>query len=177
MTRIALVGLLGLMIANSPQVAWAQTGSGYATKYFLDEPPTATELSALPVTAQDVLVAKVRIVGRIIYCCGRHPWDPPQPRPKTVLRAELNILEILRGSATKDARYFVSFIALGSGQRHKYPHTPPAYARDYYIAAYLNEDNEHQLVGFPEDEETYERWDRERSEHERKRGLPGAPDP
>jgi hypothetical protein len=140
MVRI-LVALLALVIVGCPQWVRAQADADTsATTYFLEEPPAAIDRSKLPATARDVLVAKVRIVGRVVYLGGRHPWDPPQPRPKTVLGAEVEILDVLSGSAVKSTRHIVVFLERGSGQRHKYPHVPKAYERDYFIVSYLNEE-------------------------------------
>jgi hypothetical protein len=176
MVRI-LVALLALVIVGCPQWVRAQADADTsATTYFLEEPPAAIDRSKLPATARDVLVAKVRIVGRVVYLGGRHPWDPPQPRPKTVLGAEVEILDVLSGSAVKSTRHIVVFLERGSGQRHKYPHVPKAYERDYFIVSYLNEENARQLAGFPEDAQRYEQWDRERWEFERERSRPGAVD-
>jgi hypothetical protein len=92
------------------------------------------------------------------------------------LGAEVEILDVLSGSAVKSTRHIVVFLERGSGQRHKYPHVPKAYERDYFIVSYLNEENARQLAGFPEDAQRYEQWDRERWEFERERSRPGAVD-
>src|SRR5215203_2946976 len=56
-----------------------QTGNDdrpFATKFFLDEPPNSNQLNIIP-NAADLMVAKVRLIGRATYLIGRH-----QPLPK-----------------------------------------------------------------------------------------------
>lgn len=169
--RVALIS----MVVFATSSLHAQTGNEpYAISYFLDGPPSI-DPSVLPPAAEDVVVAKVR-VRDVYYRGGRHPWDGPQPRPKTILAAKVDIVEVLRGKATPGAEAILTFGTRGSTQKFKYPHAPSMRTRDYFIVFYREEDKELRLVGFPIGQEEHEKWDREFWAYERERGKPGHQD-
>lgn len=71
-----------------------QTGNDdrpFATKFFLDEPPNSNQLNIIP-NAADLMVAKVRLIGRATYLIGRH-----QPLPKDLFYAKMDVLQVIRG--------------------------------------------------------------------------------
>ncbi len=163
------------MVVFAASSLHAQTGNEpYAVNFFLNEPP-AISPSVLPPAAQNVIVAKVR-VRTVYYRGGRHPGDDPQPLPSTILGAQVDIIEALRGTATPGAEAVVNFGQRGSTQKFKYPHTPSMRTRDYFIMFYREADGGFRLLGFPIGQEEYEKWDSELWAYERERGKPGHQD-
>lgn len=170
--RIAVIGIVVLGASS----LCAQTGNeASAISYFLDRLPPI-DSNILPPAAQDVVVAKVRVRG-VHYRGGRHPGDGPQPPPKTTLAAQVDIIEVVRGSAKPGAEAVVNFGTRGSTQKFIYPHTPSMRGNEYFVVFYRDENAEQRLVGFPVGEVEYESWDRERWAYERERGKPGHRDP
>jgi len=173
----ACIILMSLVVVLSFNEGRAQMSTdAYAWKHFLDEPPAAADLSPLPIGARDVLLAKVRIVGRIFWRGKRDQSGQAPPPPKRIFGAEVEIVDVLSGNAAKGARHIVSFGVPILGRRDMYPVTPRMYARDYFIVSYLDQDSERELVGFSASEQEYEEWIRNVSEYERQRGRPGARD-
>ena len=173
----ACIILMSLVVVLSLNEGRAQMSTdAYAWKHFLDEPPTAEDLSQLRITGRDVLVAKIHIVGKIAWRGGRDQSGQPPPLPKRLSAAEVEILDVLRGKAAKGSRLVVTFGVAVPGRRYMDPVTPRMYARDYFVVSYLDEDNERQLVEFPVGEQEYAEWERERSKYEGQRGRPGARD-
>jgi hypothetical protein len=176
-SRIVRVALLSLAVVLSFHEGRAQMSTdAHAWKHFLDEPPATLDLSQLPATARDVVLAKVRIIGSIAWRGGRDQSGRPPPLPKKLFGADVEILDVLRGKAAKGTRYIVSFGVPIPVRKYIYPVTPRMYARDYFIVSYLDGDDEHQLLRFPVSEQEYDEWEREVSEYRRERGRPGARD-
>lgn len=155
---------------------WAQMSTdAYATKYFLDEAPSAVDRSKLPPTAQDVIVARVRIVEDLRYLVPEHENEYTPPPPKDLFMAPVEILHVLAGSAAIGKRYEMYFGFPGVGQM-KYPHTPNQTARQYFIVSYLGDDGIRRLVGYPISQQEYREWSKDVWDYERMRGRPGARD-
>src|SRR5262249_47486887 len=130
----ACIILMSLVVVLSFNEGRAQMSTdAYAWKHFLDEPPAAADLSPLPIGARDVLLAKVRIVGRIFWRGKRDQSGQAPPPPKRIFGAEVEIVDVLSGNAAKGARHIVSFGVPILGRRDMYPVTPRMYARDYFI--------------------------------------------
>jgi hypothetical protein len=176
MTRIVRITLLNIVIMFGCREAGAQMDTAYATQYFLDSPPSTAPLTTLPTNAREVIIAKVRMVGRIAYLIGRHQSDQLPPRPKDLFGVDVEVVEALRGRTDVSARHKVYFGVPGEGRNYKYPHTPRMYAREYFIVSYIGEDKVRRLLGFPVSRGEYDEWEREVSRYERIRGLPGARD-
>jgi len=173
---LVCIALTSLAAVPSFNEARAQMGTdAYAWKYFLDEPPIAADFSQLPVTARDVIVAKVRIIRGPYYLVGRDQSGKPPPPPKNLFQARVEIVEVLHGQTPKGAQYWAFFGAPGLGRRDKYPHTPSQKTHEYFVISYTGEGDE-LLAGFPTDEREYDAWRKEVSEYERQRGRPGAHD-
>jgi hypothetical protein len=167
--------VFGSMVVFGASSLRAQTGKeAPAVSYFLDE-PRSIDQNVLPPGAKDLVVAKVR-VRTVSYRGGRHPWDGPQPPPKTILAAQVVIVAVLRGRAAPGAEAVVTFGTRESTQKFKYPHTASMRGSEYFIVSYRDEDAEQRLVGFPIGPDEYESWDRERWAYERERGKPGHQD-
>src|SRR5262249_50262556 len=172
---LACIFVTSFAAALSFNEARAQMSTdAYAWKHFLDEPPTAEDLSQLRITARDVFVAKIHIVGKIAWIGGRDQSGAPPPLPKKLSAAEVEILDVLRGKAAKGSRFVVTFGVPIPGRRYMDPVTPRMYARDYFVISYLDEDNERQLVGFPVGEQEYSEWESEVSQYRREMGRPGT---
>jgi hypothetical protein len=175
-SRIVRLALLGLTIVFCFHEGRAQTSTEpYATKHFLDAPPATADLSKLPATARDVIVAKVRIVEGLHYLVARDQSGKFPPLPRDLFMALVEIVEVRVGKAATRQRYDVYFGVPGIGTRIKYPHTPSQKTRDYFIVSHLDKDNKRRLIGFPVGEKEYEQWEMDVSEHERMRGRPGGP--
>jgi hypothetical protein len=147
-----------------------------ATQYFLEDRPTDFA-SRLPPTAREVIVAKVRVVGGFIYLAGRDQSGQRPSLPKDLLMVQVEILGVLGGRAATGERYEVYVGVPGLvGQELVFPSTPSQKALQYFVVAYVDEDNLRRLLGFPIGEQAYEKWRREVSVYERERGRPGARD-
>jgi hypothetical protein len=179
-----LVGSLkGSLVAPgifSPFARRAQmtVADGARTAYFLEQAPDDVQMSKLPKTAQDVVVARVQVLGVPAYLGGRDQSGRPSdgPRPKHALFARLKVIDVRRGDATAGAILDVKFgtrDAVGSLVHN--PHTPDQLGRDYVVVMFRDNDGERSLAGFPISEAQYRQWETEVWDFERTRGRPGAP--
>jgi hypothetical protein len=179
-----LVGSLkGSLVAPgifSPFARHAQmtVGDGARIAYFLEQAPDDAQMSNLPQIAQDIVVAKVHVLGVPAYLGGRDQSGRPSdgPRPKHALFARLKVIDVRRGDATAGAILDVRFgtrDAVGSLVHN--PHTPDQLGRDYFVVMFRDNDGERSLAGFPITEAQYRQWETEVWDFERTRGRPGAP--
>ncbi|MBR1125120.1 hypothetical protein JQ628_26610 [Bradyrhizobium lablabi] len=149
-------------------VLLAQTSSNEETllKYFLQEQPTILEGSTLTKAAQDIVVARVRILGSPIYLMGRSQRDPKPP--KTAFSVRLRVNEVRQGEAELDATLRAYFGVIGptSSPSHL-PQTPGQLTRDYFVVMFTNEDGQHELAGFALTRQEYEAWSDEVERHRR----------
>ena len=127
-----------------------QTGNDdrpFATKFFLDEPPNSNQLNIIP-NAADLMVAKVRLIGRATYLIGRH-----QPLPKDLFYAKMDVLQVIRGDIKPGSRVHLYFGRPGQPRPgeplyYKYPHTPAMLERNYYVVFQTDADDRRRLVAF-----------------------------
>jgi hypothetical protein len=125
--RLMILFLLGFVLLTENHQAHSQVSStAYATSFFLDNAPSAAVLSATG--ASDITVAKVR-VRDISLLRGRHPGEFPKPIPKELYTAEVEVLDVLTGTATKGPRQFVRFGNEIPNAKYKFPHTADENAR------------------------------------------------
>jgi hypothetical protein len=175
--RIALVGYWAVIAAPG---TGAQTYDGTQTvqylQSFLDQTPDDAELARLPPGAQDVTVAKVRVLAGPFYLIGRDQSGAPPPLPKDLFAARVEVLEVLKGKTTIGAVLHPSFGVPGPGRRYKFPHTPLQKERSYFIVSYVDDDRVRRLLAFTVSEQEYAVWEEEFFEYERSRGRPGARD-
>ena len=148
----------------------------YAIKYFLDEPPSAADLSNLPSGASDVTIANVHVIGGVASLKPRHG---PSPYPLTALFwAQIEIVDVLRGSALPGNQYDVYFGVPGSTQDYyMFPlarntlYAPPTKPKEYFVVSYteagVGSAQPHQLLGFPATQSEYDTWLKETSEQSR----------
>jgi len=186
------IGIMLLLIATAAAAIFLNesreqpaTSSPFPTQFFLEQPPADSQLSQIPRSAKNVVIAKVRIDGPLVYLPGEH--TPPQ---SDLFSAGVEIIELLRGDASRETVHVVSgndirigvrvvavYFGVTAGgwppQRLKYPNTPSQMSRDYFIVSHLGSDRRRRLIGFPVAEREYERWDTEVRE-DRLRNRPGA---
>jgi hypothetical protein len=153
-------------------------GGGAPIAYFLEQAPDDAQMSKLPQTAQEIVVAKVQVLGVPAYLGGRDQSGRPPAGapPKHVLVAQLKVIDVRRGDATPGAILEVKF-----GVRDltrtlvHHPHTPAQLGRDYFVVMLRDNGGEWSLVGFPITDAQYQSWETEFWDFERTRGRPGAP--
>jgi hypothetical protein len=181
--QIKLFGLALGLVQTCAVVLWFHECSAQMntvslpTQFFLEKPPTESEISQVPPSAREVIVAKVRLAGPLIYLVGRDQSGQPPPPPKDLFLAPVEIVDVLAGKAATGERYDVYFgVPRVEPQKYKYPHTPSQKSRDYFVVSYIEEDMVRRLVGVPLGEREFEVWKKEVSEYEGARGRPGARD-
>ena len=98
MNLILRMTLLSSWLAVGAPAGWAQTNvDPQPVQYlqsFLDHPSADAERARLPSSAQDVIVAKVRILMGPYYGIGRDDPDGP-PLPKDLFGARVEIVDVL----------------------------------------------------------------------------------
>jgi hypothetical protein len=169
-----MIALAGVVFSLQSVEAQAQTtATPFATKYFLDTPPTDGDLANLPPQARDVIVAKIRL-SKVVWLGRRDQSGRPAPLPKNIIFAQIELLDVLSGTAKSGDQLDVFIGTTPSVLRYI---TPPAMkARAYFVVIFLDEDNEHQLLGLPASQDEFERWEADLMEHVRMRDRPGSHD-
>jgi hypothetical protein len=157
---VCAVLLTGSVVGN---VCSAQEGVP-AVKYFLDEKPDNADVSRLPASARQPLIAKVRVVS-ITSSTSRDGGSPTNGQ----FLAELRLLELYSGDAPATQEMFLSFAPVGAHLHIKYPHTPSMREREYFIVSYVGEDRRRCLLGYPISQDEYKQFDAERRRYERSR--------
>jgi hypothetical protein len=147
-------------------------GSTHLISYFLESFPSNIDMSTVPKTAKEIVVAQVRIVGRPSYLVGRdQSGEPPSgPRPKNLFHSWLKILNVRSGAATVGAVVDATFgLPNSSGLRSYHPYTPKQLDRDYFVVMYIDDDGRRRLAGFAIEEKEYRLWESEIEEYDRLR--------
>lgn len=140
--------------------------------YFLDRVPENLDISTLPKTARDVIVARVRAAGPPAYLIGRDQSGRPPPLPPYLYHARLKILDVRSGNAAIGEMVDVTFGVPKSPSAVHHPHTPKQLDRDYYVVMYSGDDGERHLTGFPISVTQYQEWDAEVRSYEHSRDEP-----
>jgi len=168
---IIALGLVLLVGGFRSSVVHARSKSdAYALKYFFDDPPSDIELSkASPVATSALTIAKVNNVN-VYWRRGRHGEIPAS----TSLGAVVNIVEVLKGDATKSGEQILFFFDPNEPRYGTYPYARELRQRSYFIAWYIDEKKEQRLVGISISQAEYEQWSRERSDYLRERSKPGV---
>lgn len=178
LAALTLGTLLAMVVASFHEVRAEMSAPSQDTQYlqyFLDRTPA--NIDGLPPAAQDVIVAKVRLVGLPAWTGGRDQSGQPPPVPEYFFAAGVKIIEVLTGKAVPGEEYVVNFGSPVRGTEYKIPHTPRQLTRDYFIVSYVEKDSVRRLLAFPVSREEFLQWHDEVTEHERLRGRPGARDP
>jgi hypothetical protein len=169
---IAIIGVVPFM--NHESCAQMATQDKPPIAYFLDRVPENLDISTLPKTARDVVVARVRITSSPSYLVGRDQSGrpPPPPLPPYLFHARLKIKDVRRGSATVGEMVDVTFGAPDPRGLVHHPHTPEQFDRDYDVIIYAVDDDERHLAGFPISETQYRDWEADVWSYERSRMAP-----
>jgi hypothetical protein len=147
----------------------------YLITYFLDQVPNNINISTMPKTARDVVIARVSLARKPVYLVKREQSDESAP-PKNLFRSQLKILQVIGGRATVGENLDVTFgVPDGSGKLSVRPLTPSQVNRDYFVVAYTDDDDQRRLAGFPIDEAQYLRWESEAREFTKLPWKPGTP--
>jgi hypothetical protein len=170
----AVICGLALVTVDAKEVR-GQMVNGFATKFFLEEPPNPNQLNTIP-DASDLTIAKVRLADRLTYLIGRDQSGRPPALPKDLFYAEVDIVQVIQGNIKSGSRISLYFGRPGASIRYKYPHTPAMMEKVYYIVFRMDPDQRYRIVGFPAAEEEYLDWDAEVRGYERPRNNPGAQD-
>jgi hypothetical protein len=187
--RAALVGspidwkpfhatLLGHDTKAIPRITLIQmvAKKDYLIAYFLDQVPHDLNISTMPKTTRDIIVARVNLIERPVYLVGRDQSGRPSAPPKSPFRSRLKILEVFSGSAIVGETFDVTFGSFNSsGKRHFRPYTPSQVSRDYVVVIYTGDDDQRHLAGFPIDEAQYLKWESEVRGVEEPQGKPRNP--
>jgi len=165
---------LGLVLLvggfRSGEVHAQSKSDAYALKYFFDGPPSDIELSkASPVATSTLTIAKVNSVN-VYWRRGRHG----EITASTSLGAVVNIVEVLKGDATKSGEQILFFLGPNEPRYGTHPYAREMRERSYFIAWYTDEKKEQRLVGIPISQAEYEQWMRELLGHDRERSKPGV---
>jgi hypothetical protein len=117
----------------------------YLITYFLDQVPNDINMSTMPKTARDVIVARVSMARKPVYLVKREQSDESAP-PKNLFRSQLKILQVISGRATVGENLDATFgVPDGSGKLSFLPLTPSQVNRDYFVVAYIDDDGQRRL--------------------------------
>jgi len=141
--------------------AQMQAEDNYLIAYFLDEPPSDISMSTLPTTARDVVVARVSLTRKPVYLIRREQsGEISGPPPKYLFRSQLRVVQVLSGPAAVGENLDATFgMPNRSGKMTLVPHTRDEVNRDYFVIAYVDEDGQRHLAGYPISEAKYRAWE------------------
>jgi hypothetical protein len=141
--RSAAIVLWGLTI--SPQL-YARDLNRSPVAWFMDQPPTDIA-NSLPKGAQDVVVAKIRLIQPAAWLGGRHC----EGCTNDIFGTRLKIIEVRSGRGEIDNEVYALF-GLRSENRAsdviRVPVTPAQQSREYFVVSYLDVDGRRRLVPF-----------------------------
>lgn len=150
-------------------VTVVQAADGPLT-YFAEEAPLEVPKSNLPSSTDQIVVAKVRLIGPPASLLGiDQSGYPSREKPQEPLSAMLRVLDVVRGKRPEQELVGVTF---GGGDlSNTYalrPGTPRQLAQEYFVAMYKDAFGFH-LIGLPVSEARYREWRQEITEFERER--------
>jgi hypothetical protein len=165
--RLTFCVLASAWAALGVSTSYGQTqmtaAAAFATKYFLDAPPTKDDLVNLPAQARDLIVAKVRL-SKAAWLGRRDQSGMPAPPTKNIFFAQIELLDVLSGAAKSGDQLEVFIATAPDVQRYITPATPAMKAREYFIATFLDRENQRQLLGLPVSQDEFEKWEAELNE-------------
>ena len=139
--------------------------------YFSEEAPLEVPRSELLSSTDQVILAKVRVLGRPASLVGVDQSGlPSRDSPHERWAAHVQVLDVVRGKRPERKRLSVTF----GGERDLYrsyalgPSTPRQLALEYFVAMYEDPLGLH-LIGFPISTEKYREWQQEITKFERER--------
>jgi hypothetical protein len=166
-----------LLLAFGLSGGWPRIAYGAdATRFFLDYPPSAAEISKLRGDRKELIVAKIRILGTIGSLIERDQSGRPPPHrfAKALYAAWIEVIDVIQGATNSGVRFDAVFGQPGTSEIYVIPRTPQMYAHEYFIVSYLGDDGMRHLIGFPVSDEAYNEWNAEVRKYERARGRAGA---
>jgi len=143
--------------------------------YFSDETPLELPKSKRFSSTDQIILAKVRVLGRPAYLVGfEQSARPSHERPDEPWAAWIQVLDVIRGKQPEKERLNVTFGG-GDDLYRSYalgPSTPHQLAKEYFVAMYEDAIGFH-LIGFPMSTEKYREWQQEitKFEWERQKSL------
>jgi hypothetical protein len=162
--RIVLFAAITVHFAHA--IAAAQTvetrarEDSYLLAYFLDEEPSDVGRAALPETARDAVVAKVNLTRGPIYLVPREQSGVSGPQPEYLFKSWLRVAQVIRGPASVGEQFDVTFgKPNSSGRITMVPHTRDEVSREYFVIAYVSENGQRHLAGYPISEEKYRAYE------------------
>jgi hypothetical protein len=171
-TRVAVVAAIAIHFTSA--IAVAQTtetttrNDSYLIAYFLDAEPGDISRAALPTTARDVVVARWKAALSV-----RREPDEHALVPEYLFRSKLSVAVVLSGHAAAGDNFDATFAKPNaSGRMTMIPHSPDEVNREYFVIAYVAEDGQRHLAGYPISEAKYRAWEAAVMESVR---LPGVP--
>jgi hypothetical protein len=163
--RVVLVVTMVVLFSCATALAQAadtqvRAEDDYLLAYLLDEPPSDISMSTLPTTARDVVIARVSLTRGPIYLVMREQSGLRSgPPPKYLFRSWLRVVHVLSGPATDGDDFDVTFGKPNhSGGMTMVPLRDEV-SRDYFVIAYVDEDGQRHLAGYPINEAKYRAWE------------------
>lgn len=146
--------------------------------YFSDEAHLELPTSNLPLSTDQIILAKVRVIGRPAYIVGVDQTGRPSgEKVREPWAASIQVLDVLRGKRPERERLSVTFGGADDLLRTyaRAPTTPRQLAQEYFVAMYQDLFGFH-LIGFPLTTEKYREWQQEitKFEWEQQRSLPSG---
>lgn len=163
--------IFAILISPGPMV---KAADGPLT-YFSDEAPLEVPQSKLLSSTDQVILAKVRVLGRPAYLVGvDQSGRPSHDSPREPWSAWLQVLDVVSGKRPERERLDVTFGG-GDDLYRSYargPTTPRQLSQEYFVAMYEDHFGFH-LIGFPMSTERYREWQQEitKFEWERQKSL------
>jgi hypothetical protein len=156
---------LAVALAFIPERSYSQTTSLSETEIeyfgpFLDRAPTDVELSQLPSTARDIVVAKVRLIVQPHYIF--EPDRREQDRgSQDLFHARVQIVEPVKGWSEIGQEYDTYFGRPGVGRRYKYPAALSEIGRHYFVVLFRSHDGQRRLLTPRIAKSEFEKWQAE----------------
>ena len=156
----AMIGYFAHAIATAQTVESRAREDSYLLAYFLDEEPSDVRRAALPETARDVVVAKVNLTRGPIYLVAREQSGVRGPQPEYLFKSWLRVAQVIRGPASVGEQFDVTFgKPNSSGRITMVPHTHDEVNREYFVIAYVGDNGQRHLAGYPIGEEKYRAYE------------------
>ncbi|UZE51081.1 hypothetical protein ONR75_10950 [Rhodopseudomonas sp. P2A-2r] len=166
--KIALVAIAVVAVEATHLVKAAEPKVPVA--YFLGQSSDPAHVpNNLPGDATDVVVAKVRVLGRASWMGGRHG----EGITNDILFTRVKIIEVKEGTAEVGQVLGVRMGLRNDFREFSYPHTPDQLAQEYAVLIYSSGDGLRRLAAFPISSSQYVDWQTEVQAYERQRGKPG----
>ncbi|MGJ5008225.1 hypothetical protein ACQR05_10660 [Bradyrhizobium oligotrophicum] len=126
--------------------------------YFSEELPLEIPKPKAPSSEHEILLAKVRVLGRPAYLVGENQsGQPTRIVPRERWSAWLQVIEVIRGKRPELERINVTFG--GDPSYARGPRTPYQLEQEYFVAMYEDSSGYH-VIGLPISPAKYSEWER-----------------